>query len=149
MGKLLKRAAGRHAYLRVHGFYKTPSQAIHIFQAARKKVAAASPPSFTRACIYLLRAWKTSVPALVSPFQKISSFRAINFNLSRQSDAPKIVICRSLCKKFGCIYSLHCTYDYIYPKMYYTQWGEAVFNTVPLTTRSDWHCSFHAKNFFN
>lgn len=147
LGKLLKRAAGRHAY-RVHGFYKTQSRAIHIFQDARKKVAAAFSP-FLCVCarIFYITRERLPVrePALVSPFQKISSFRAINFNLSRQSDAPKDCNMSPVMQKIQLHLLVICMCMTIFKCI--TR-GEAAFNTVPLTT-SDCQCNFHVKKFFN
>lgn len=89
MGKLLKRAAGRHAYPRraSTAFIKRRRAQYVSFRMHARKLQRHSPPPFTRACISSTRV--KGFRALVSPFQKISSFRAINFNLSRQSDAPK------------------------------------------------------------
>lgn len=117
MGKLLKRAAGRHAYL-----------AQYISLSGRMQESYCSILSllslYTRAIFYGTRERLPYAKlSRVSPFQKISLFRAINSNLSRQSDTPKDCNMSPVMQKTH----LHlfvicvCTTIFIF---------EAIFNTV-------------------
>lgn len=128
-------------------FIKTPSRAIHIFQDARKKAA-----FFSFLCVYarIFFITRERLPYLrtCSRFSLSENF-LISSNkfqfISPVKMLLKIVICRPLCKRFSCTYSLH-----VYVWLYLAEnvlHGEA-FNTVPLTTTSDWQCRFRVKKNF-